>query len=105
MTIQPRAVLAQQLDDLQARLPDILDSGPVETQCQYVVARAAAILHHAGSGDREYVSDRLTWILAKLPPNEPTRAIYDVDNLPRHDTIVSRRRKPGQFFGEAFETG
>lgn len=105
MTIQPRAVLAQQLDDLQARLPDILDSGPVEIQCQYVVARAAAILHHAGSGDREYVSDRLTWILAKLPPNEPTRAIYDIDQLPSHDAITARRRQPGDFLGLAFDAG
>lgn len=105
MSIQPRAILASQLDDLQARLPDILDSGPVEHQCQFVVARAAAILHHAGTGDREYVTDRLTWILAKLPPNEPERTVYDVDQLPRHDAIASRRRHRGDFHGLAFDAG
>lgn len=93
MTLSTRATLTRQLDDLQASLPVILASGPIDEQCRHVVNRAAEILHYAGSLDRDYVTDRLTWILARLPPTEPLRGHFDVARLPVHDVVAARRRQ------------
>jgi hypothetical protein len=92
MHTQPRAQLASQLDDLQAAVPILLDSGPLAEQCAHIVARAAGILHRAGSLDRDYVTDRLAWILAKLPPTGKPGHSYDVDKLALHDPVSMRRR-------------
>jgi hypothetical protein len=91
MHTQPRAQLAQQLDDLQALVPVILGSGSMETQCLHVVERAAELLHRAGSMDRDYVTDRLAWILAKLPPGQGKVQPYAVESLPRYDAFAARR--------------
>ena len=91
MHTQPRAQLAQQLDDLQAQMPVILGSGNVDAQCQHVVERAAEILHRAGSLDRDYVTDRLVWILAKLPPGDGKARHCAVESLPKYDAIAARR--------------
>jgi hypothetical protein len=92
MHTQPRAQLAVQLDDLQAAVPAVLDRGAPAEQCTRLVARAAEILHRAGSLDRDYVTDRLVWILAKLPPTGTPGRPYDVDSLPKHDAVSMRRR-------------
>lgn len=97
MTLSTRAVLSRQLDDLQASLPVILASGPLDEQCRHVVARAAEILHHAGSLDRDYVTDRLTWILARLPPSERIGPDFDIDRLPMYDAVATRRRQARGF--------
>jgi len=98
-----RAVRSRQLDDLQARLPVILASGPLDQQCRHVVSRAAEILHYAGSLDRDYVTDRLTWILAKLPPVDPPGADFDIGRLPLHDAVTMRRRHAQGFAGLAVD--
>lgn len=91
MHTQPRAQLAQQLDDLQAQVPVMLGSGPIDAQCQHIVERAAELLHRAGSMDRDYVTDRLVWILAKLPPGDASARPYAVESLPKYDAIAARR--------------
>lgn len=91
MHTQPRAQLAQQLDDLQAQVPVILGSGAIDAQCQHIVERAAELLHRAGSLDRDYVADRLAWILAKLPPGDSKARPVVVESLPKYDAIAARR--------------